>query len=174
MRNREIILLQIITIFLLSTKSALAIKCYNCDSSKNVECTDVSSSNTILPEICTPQILSSTDPNASSWLQKLIRIEFLSQSSYNVAMLCQKITVVNERDPNDRITVRSCQLDGAQTNPCSVAEDKIRDQQIRGYRIEHCSICNRDNCNGAMGMAKMWSPVGVILTIIVSTRLHLW
>uniref|UniRef100_A0A1B0GGY3 Protein quiver n=1 Tax=Lutzomyia longipalpis TaxID=7200 RepID=A0A1B0GGY3_LUTLO len=125
-------------------------------------------------QTCTPQILSSSDPNSSSWLQKLIRIEFVSQSSYNVAMLCQKIRVVNERDPNDQIIVRSCQLDGAQTNPCSVAEDKIRDQQIRGYRIDHCSICSKDNCNGAMGLSKMWPPMGILLAMMTFVRVHLW
>lgn len=149
----------------------MAIKCYNCDSTKNRECIDVSSSNTIIPEVnsfphhinhincefvlpkiminrcqwrvivnfsytswppevffwleysfgmlfswrsdidtwwkcmkidgafplqtCTPQKLSTADPNSSSWLQKLIRIDIYSNNPYNVAMICQKISVVN-------------------------------------------------------------------------------
>ncbi|GAB0091246.1 uncharacterized protein DMENIID0001_060640 [Sergentomyia squamirostris] len=175
MRKQVNFLLQVFAVLLITAEHAFAIKCYNCDSSRNPECIDVSSSTTIQPEMCTPQILSSSDPNSSSWLQKLIRIEFLSQSNYNVAMLCQKISVVNERDPNDRIIVRSCQLDGAQTNPCSVAEDKIRDQQIRGYRIDHCSTCIKDNCNGAMGLAKVWSPIGaILLALALLVRGRLW
>ncbi|XP_055713762.1 uncharacterized protein LOC129808090 [Phlebotomus papatasi] len=173
MRNRGISLLQIIAIFLLATKSALAIKCYNCDSTKNRECIDVSSSNTIIPETCTPQKLSTADPNSSSWLQKLIRIDIYSNNPYNVAMICQKISVVNDVDPEDRIIVRSCQVDGAQTDPCSVATDKIRDQQLRGYKIEHCSVCNRDNCNGAMGLAKMWSPMAILLVMMIFARTQL-
>lgn len=56
----------------------------------------------------------------------------------------------------EKITFRGCQLDGGKTNPCDIVQQKVADQ--KGVKIEHCSICEKDNCNGSTNLQfNFWS-----------------
>lgn len=59
------------------------------------------------------------------------------------------------------MTYRGCQLDGGKTDPCQIAYGKAKLQ--RGVKIESCSICKDDACNGATRLAMgptVWLLIG--------------
>ncbi|XP_041775073.1 uncharacterized protein LOC121595278 [Anopheles merus] len=129
-----------------SMQTGLCIKCYNCDSTSNEECMDLKRNSAIVAETCTPSKMAATTGN---WLADLTRIEYFGGTEITVPMVCQKIVASNEN--GDTMTYRGCQLDGGKTDPCQIAYGKAKLQ--RGVKIESCSICKDDACNGATRLA---------------------
>uniref|UniRef100_A0A6E8VVV8 Protein quiver n=1 Tax=Anopheles coluzzii TaxID=1518534 RepID=A0A6E8VVV8_ANOCL len=139
-----------------SMQTGLCIKCYNCDSTSNEECMDLKRNSAIVAETCTPSKMAATTGN---WLADLTRIEYFGGTEITVPMVCQKIVASNEN--GDTMTYRGCQLDGGKTDPCQIAYGKAKLQ--RGVKIESCSICKDDACNGATRLAlgpTVWLLIG--------------
>ncbi|XP_053665798.1 uncharacterized protein LOC128714941 [Anopheles marshallii] len=154
-----------------SMRTALCIKCYNCDSTSNEECMDLKRNSAIVAETCTPSKMAATTGN---WLADLTRIEYFGGTEITVPMVCQKIVASNEN--GDTMTYRGCQLDGGKTDPCQIAYGKAKLQ--RGVKIEFCSTCKDDACNGAPqlgGRSAVWLLVGSVLALFFGfpSRRHL-
>ncbi|XP_049287601.1 uncharacterized protein LOC125766061 [Anopheles funestus] len=145
-----------------SMQTGLSIKCYNCDSTSNEECMDLKRNSAIVAETCTPSKMAATTGN---WLADLTRIEYFGGTEITVPMVCQKIVASNEN--GDTMTYRGCQLDGGKTDPCQIAYGKAKLQ--RGVKIESCSICKDDACNGGPprlgGRPAVWLLVGSVLAL---------
>uniref|UniRef100_A0A182K0L5 Uncharacterized protein n=1 Tax=Anopheles christyi TaxID=43041 RepID=A0A182K0L5_9DIPT len=139
--------------------AGLCIKCYNCDSTSNEECMDLKRNSAIVAETCTPSKMAATTGN---WLADLTRIEYFGGTEITVPMVCQKIVASNEN--GDTMTYRGCQLDGGKTDPCQIAYGKAKLQ--RGVKIESCSICKDDACNGATRLTTIWLLAGSALALI--------
>ncbi|XP_055598076.1 uncharacterized protein LOC129747752 [Uranotaenia lowii] len=139
------------------------IKCYNCDSTSNEDCTELKKNSGIIAETCTPSKMASTTGN---WVADLTRIEYFGGTEITVPMVCQKIVASNEN--GDTMTYRGCQLDGGKTDPCQIAFGKAKLQ--RGVNIEHCSICKDDECNGSHRLRFSPAVMGVTtgLTILLT------
>lgn len=140
--NKFYAIFMLIILIALTVEPGHGIKCYNCDSTSNQDCTEITKNSGIVAETCTPSIMASTTGN---WLADLTRIEYFGGAEITVPMVCQKIVATNEN--GDTMTYRGCQLDGGKTDPCQIAFGKAKLQ--RGVSIEHCSICKDDECNGA-------------------------
>uniref|UniRef100_A0A182NUD3 Uncharacterized protein n=1 Tax=Anopheles dirus TaxID=7168 RepID=A0A182NUD3_9DIPT len=138
-----------------SMQAGLSIRCYNCDSTSNEECMDLKRSSAIVAETCTPSKMAATTGN---WLADLTRIEYFGGTEITVPMVCQKIVASNEN--GDTMTYRGCQLDGGKTDPCQIAYGKAKLQ--RGVKIESCSICKDDACNGSPRLAGGRSTVTLL------------
>ncbi|XP_039433675.1 uncharacterized protein LOC120416072 [Culex pipiens pallens] len=147
-------------IILIAVEPGHCVKCYNCDSTSNEECTEIKKNSGIVPETCTPSLMASTTGN---WLADLTRIEYFGGAEITVPMVCQKIVATNEN--GDTMTFRGCQLDGGKTDPCQIAFGKAKLQ--RGIEIAHCSICKDDECNGAVTV-RPGSPAMLLATGIAS------
>lgn len=130
-------------IIVIAVEQGHCVKCYNCDSTSNEECSEIKKNSGIVAETCTPSLMASTTGN---WLADLTRIEYFGGVEITVPMVCQKIVATNEN--GDTMTFRGCQLDGGKTDPCQIAYGKAKLQ--RGIEIAHCSICKDDECNGAV------------------------
>ncbi|XP_065072604.1 uncharacterized protein witty [Ochlerotatus camptorhynchus] len=141
--NKFYAIFMLIILIALTVEPGHGIKCYNCDSTSNEDCTQIKKNSGIISEMCTPSIMASTTGN---WLADLTRIEYFGGAEITVPMVCQKIVASNEN--GDTMTYRGCQLDGGKTDPCQIAFGKAQKQ--RGVNIEHCSICKDDDCNGAI------------------------
>uniref|UniRef100_A0A182JIW9 Uncharacterized protein n=1 Tax=Anopheles atroparvus TaxID=41427 RepID=A0A182JIW9_ANOAO len=144
-----------------SVQTALSITCYTCDSTSSEECMDLKRNSAITAETCTPSKMAATTGN---WLADLTRIEYFGGTEITVPMVCQKIVASNEN--GDTMTFRGCQLDGGKTDPCQIAYGKAKLQ--RGVKIESCSICKEDACNGATRVAARLhlGLAGAILTLL--------
>ncbi|XP_050078641.1 uncharacterized protein LOC126565502 [Anopheles maculipalpis] len=154
-----------------SMQTGLSIKCYNCDSTSNEECMDLKRNSAIVAETCTPSKMAATTGN---WLADLTRIEYFGGTEITVPMVCQKIVASNEN--GDTMTYRGCQLDGGKTDPCQIAYGKAKLQ--RGVKIESCSICKDDGCNGApprlAGRPTVWFLAGSVLALFGFTSRRLF
>lgn len=148
-------------IILIAVEPGHCVKCYNCDSTSNEECSEIKKNSGIVAETCTPSLMASTTGN---WLADLTRIEYFGGAEITVPMVCQKIVATNEN--GDTMTFRGCQLDGGKTDPCQIAFGKAKLQ--RGIEIAHCSICKDDECNGAV--TRFGNPA---LTLTLATAISL-
>lgn len=148
-------------IALIAVEPGHCVKCYNCDSTSNEECSEIKKNSGIVAETCTPSLMASTTGN---WLADLTRIEYFGGAEITVPMVCQKIVATNEN--GDTMTFRGCQLDGGKTDPCQIAFGKAKLQ--RGIEIAHCSICKDDECNGAV--TRFGNPA---LTLTLATGISL-
>lgn len=148
-------------IALIAVEPGHCVKCYNCDSTSNEECSEIKKNSGIVAETCTPSLMASTTGN---WLADLTRIEYFGGAEITVPMVCQKIVATNEN--GDTMTFRGCQLDGGKTDPCQIAFGKAKLQ--RGIEIAHCSICKDDECNGAV--TRFANPA---LTLTLATGISL-
>ncbi|XP_055545454.1 uncharacterized protein LOC129730281 [Wyeomyia smithii] len=133
----------LIILIVVTVEPGHSIKCFNCDSTSNEECTEINKNSGIVAEQCTPSKMAATTGN---WLADLTRIEYFGGAEITVPMVCQKIVATNEN--GDTMTFRGCQLDGGKTDPCQIALGKAKLQT--NVDIQHCSICKNDECNGAI------------------------
>lgn len=158
----------LIILIALTVEPGHCVKCFNCDSTSNEQCTEIKKDSGIVAETCTPSLMASTTGN---WLADLTRIEYFGGTEITVPMVCQKIVATNEN--GDTMTFRGCQLDGGKTDPCQIAFGKAKLQ--RGIEIEHCSICKDDECNGAVsllpgGRTTLTLAAGLSLLAVALTR----
>lgn len=63
------------------------------------------------------------------------------------------------------ITVRTCQLDAADTDPCDVAKLKLKERNMQSAEIVSCSVCKTDQCNTASQLSISLS-FGLFITLL--------
>lgn len=165
--NKFYAIFMLIMLIVFAVEPGHCIKCFNCDSTSNEDCTELKKNSGIIAETCTPSKMASTTGN---WLADLTRIEYFGGTEITVPMVCQKIVATNEN--GDTMTFRGCQLDGGKTDPCQIAFGKAKLQ--RGIDIEHCSICKDDECNGSVnllgGRTSVTLATGVTLVTMALTN----
>ncbi|XP_058814975.1 uncharacterized protein LOC131678718 [Topomyia yanbarensis] len=161
------VIFMLIILTVLKVEPGQCIKCYNCDSTSNDDCSQLNKNAGIVAEQCTPSKMASTTGN---WLADLTRIEYFGGTEITVPMVCQKMVATNEN--GETLTYRGCQLDGGKTDPCQIAHGKAKLQT--GVTIDHCSICKSDECNGARdplgGRTSLTLVAAVLLLAMGVTR----
>ncbi|XP_075150080.1 without maturity [Haematobia irritans] len=167
--NKNIVKFSLLTVLLHFVTNGSAIKCFVCDSDDNPSCADLKSNSSIVAEECTLDKMKSIH----TWLFEINRFSYFDTGSKKSPLMnCQKVVARNTTF-NRLVTARFCQLNTGESDACNILRSKLRTESdnyrkmnYKSYKNSngeqevipdqdsefHCSICDSDNCNGAMGV----------------------
>lgn len=135
--------------------SGESLKCVQCSSQSEPRCNDPFQANSVPLTDCTSDALkyaNSALKGASNVFKDISQSLGFNPSfespdlERNVA--CQKIDItINEKVQ----TIRSCALaKTSQLDPCATLGKELNSNTAS---LSHCSLCDKDGCNGASGVA---------------------
>ncbi|KAJ9587917.1 hypothetical protein L9F63_018654 [Diploptera punctata] len=145
-----------------------SIKCYICSSDKDENCRDPINMNDLGATECSTSRIGELYETLNKGLKGFSNLMGTNLKAPDMSFDCQKL--VASDDEGKSVTYRTCTIaKSAGVDPCSLTSEI--DKYLKGsLKIDHCSTCDSDYCNGARkrDFSLCFALLGTLAAILAS------